>query len=44
MIDTDIKGLTPQFAVSPLGVSRGHVSRPRPWAEQVRAALAAETD
>lgn len=44
VIDTDIKGLTPQFAVSPLCVSRGHISRPWPWAEQVRATVAAETD
>lgn len=44
MIDTDIKGLTPQFAVSPLCVSRGHISGPWPWAEQVGATLAAEAD
>lgn len=44
MIDTDIEGLTPQLAVSPLCVSRGHISRPWPRAEQVGATLAAETD
>lgn len=43
MIDTNIKGLTPQFAVSPLCVSRGHTSRPWPWTEQIWATVTTET-
>lgn len=43
-IDANIEGLAPQFAVSALGVSRGHVPGPWPRAEQVGATVAAETD
>lgn len=44
VIDTDIEGLTPELAVPPLGAGRGHIAGPRPRAEQLGAALAAETD
>lgn len=43
-IDANVEGLAPQFAVSALGVSGGHVPGPRPRAEQVGATVAAETD
>lgn len=44
VIDTDIEGLTPELAVPPLGAGRGHIAGPRPRAEQLGAALAAEAD